>query len=66
LSLSDVINQSFDKALVPQFFELQVETLFQRAWSEHDLGYKPGATPLTSEAKRRLAFTSAQAWGALL
>jgi hypothetical protein len=36
------------------------------AWSEanHDLGYKPGSKPLDSEAKRRLAFTSAQAWGA--
>jgi|HubBroStandDraft_5_1064220.scaffolds.fasta_scaffold12099_2 putative GTP pyrophosphokinase len=47
------------------FFELQIKTLFQHAWSEaeHDLGYKP-ATNLTSDQKRRLAFTAAQAWGA--
>jgi putative GTP pyrophosphokinase len=47
------------------FFELQIKTLFQHAWSEaeHDLGYKP-ATVLSSDQKRRLAFTAAQAWGA--
>jgi ppGpp synthetase/RelA/SpoT-type nucleotidyltranferase len=48
-----------------QFFELQIKTLFQHAWSEaeHDLGYKP-TTILTSAQKKRLAFTAAQAWGA--
>lgn len=47
------------------FFELQIKTLFQHAWSEaeHDLGYKP-TTILTSDQKKRLAFTAAQAWGA--
>ena len=43
-----------------------MKTLFQHAWSEaeHDLGYKPGTVPLTSDEKRRLAFTAAQSWGA--
>jgi len=42
-----------------------VKTLFQHAWSEaeHDLGYKPSGK-LTSDQKRRLAFTAAQASGA--
>ncbi|BBO74374.1 hypothetical protein DSCW_17910 [Desulfosarcina widdelii] len=49
----------------PKFFELQVKTLFQHSWSEanHDLGYKPNSD-LSSEIKRKIAFTSAQAWGA--
>jgi len=49
----------------PKFFELQIKTLFQHAWSEanHDLGYKPFAD-LTSSQRRRIAFTAAQAWGA--
>lgn len=63
---SDVIDHSIERDLIPEFFELQVKTLFQHAWSEaeHDLGYKPGAVPLTADEKRRLAFTAAQAWGA--
>jgi len=63
---TDVIEEDMEKALIPEFFELQIKTLFQHAWSEadHDLGYKPGETPLTSEQKRLIAFTSAQAWGA--
>lgn len=47
------------------FFELQVSTLFQHAWSEanHDLGYKPkGELPFDEE--RRIAWAAAQAWGA--
>ena len=50
---------------VPPFFELQIKTLFQYAWSEaeHDLGYK---TPhvLSVLQRRLLAYASAQAWGA--
>ncbi|MEW6451173.1 MAG: hypothetical protein AB1490_11015 [Pseudomonadota bacterium] len=63
---TDVKDDSIDKKHVPDFFELQIKTLFQHAWSEadHDLGYKPGSAPLTSEEKRKLAYTSAQAWGA--
>jgi putative GTP pyrophosphokinase len=63
---SDVINDDWDKAMVPKFFELQIKTLFQHAWSEaeHDVGYKEGEKPLSLDQKRLLAFTSAQAWGA--
>ncbi len=62
----DVIEEGMHKSMVPPFFELQLKTLFQHAWSEaeHDLGYKPGRRELTSDQKRRLAFSSAQAWGA--
>lgn len=50
---------------VPRFFEMQVKTLFQHAWSEanHDLSYKP-VHELTPDQQRRFAFTSAQSWGA--
>jgi ppGpp synthetase/RelA/SpoT-type nucleotidyltranferase len=63
---TDVKNDSIDNKKIPDFFELQIKTLFQHAWSEadHDVGYKPGSTPLTPEEKRKLAYTSAQAWGA--
>lgn len=49
----------------PKYFELQIKTLFQHAWSEsaHDLIYKPGVEP-TRDQRRRGAFTAAQAWGA--
>ncbi|APG15032.1 MULTISPECIES: GTP pyrophosphokinase [Bradyrhizobium] len=63
---SDVISAGWSKEMIPRFFELQVKTLFEHAWSEaeHDLGYKPGEAPLTPQQTRSLAYTSAQAWGA--
>jgi putative GTP pyrophosphokinase len=63
---TDVIDVGMDSEMIPAFFELQIKTLFQHAWSEaeHDLGYKPGESALTPEQTRLLAFTSAQAWGA--
>ncbi|NEH58111.1 hypothetical protein GR198_20510 [Rhizobium leguminosarum] len=63
---ADVVDPEIDKDVVPKFFELQIKTLFQHAWSEanHDLGYKPGALPLKPDQLRQLAYTSAQAWGA--
>lgn len=61
----DLIEEGVDAEKIPNFFELQVKTLFQHAWgeAEHDLGYKHGAA-LSSDVKRRIAFTAAQAWGA--
>lgn len=61
----DVIEDEDDTSKIPKFFELQIKTLFQHAWSEanHDLGYKPDQE-LTSHHRRKLAFTAAQAWGA--
>ena len=63
---TDVFGDDFSSDDCPEFFELQIKTLFQHAWSEaeHDLGYKPGTIPLTQDQKRRLAFTAAEAWGA--
>lgn len=62
----DVVPENTQKELVPRCFEMQVKTLFQHAWSEanHDLGYKTIEHTLETDDKRRLAYTSAQAWGA--
>lgn len=64
LFLPDDVRRA-EEAESPKFFELQIKTLFQHAWSEsaHDLIYKPGFK-LTRDQYRRGAFTAAQAWGA--
>jgi len=61
----DVVDDDADRSKTPQFFELQVKTLFQHAWSEaeHDLAYKPSEA-LSPHQQRQIAFTAAQAWGA--
>lgn len=61
----DVVPQGTPLAAAPPFFELQVKTLFQHAWSEcnHELGYKP-ESPLSRAQTRLLAHAAAQAWGA--
>lgn len=49
----------------PDFFELQIKTLFQYAWSEtnHAIGYER-SDQLNREQKRMTAYIAAQAWGA--
>jgi ppGpp synthetase/RelA/SpoT-type nucleotidyltranferase len=69
LQADDIISLSahiqLTELLIPDFFELQIKTLYQHAWSqaEHGLGYKP-ETPLSNEEQRKLAFIAAQSWGA--
>jgi len=61
----DTIPAEVNPIEVPTFFELQIKTLFQYAWSEanHDLGYK-SPSPFEGDQSRRFAFAAAQAWGA--
>jgi putative GTP pyrophosphokinase len=61
----DLYADDADRSRMPIFFELQIKTLFQHAWSEasHDLAYKQDVQ-LTSLQKRMIALTAAQSWGA--
>ena len=61
----DIVTPDIPTESCPEFFELQVTTLFQHAWAEanHDLGYKP-PSELEKHQRRKIAFTAAQAWGA--
>lgn len=60
-----IINKYMANDILPDFFELQIKTLYQHAWgqAEHGLGYKPGGK-LEIDEKRKLAFIAAQSWGA--
>ncbi len=62
---NNIVPPTVDLNDVPPFFELQIKTLFQYAWSEaeHDLGYK-SSQQLTPSQRRLFAYASAQAWGA--
>jgi ppGpp synthetase/RelA/SpoT-type nucleotidyltranferase len=63
--IPSTIFQLKNNPLVGDFFELQIKTLYQHAWSQsnHALGYKPGQK-LKDEEVRLLAFIAAQSWGA--
>lgn len=65
LFLPTDITTHFQNEDHPVFFELQIKTLFQYAWSEtnHKLFYK-NKSDLSTDQKRRMAFVAAQAWGA--
>ena len=63
--IPNTIFSSRENPMVSNFFELQIKTLYQHAWSQsnHGLGYKAG-TEVTSDDQRMLAFIAAQSWGA--
>jgi len=62
---SELFDDTIPQGEAPKFFELQIKTLYQHAWAEasHDLAYKP-PEDLSSDERRKVAFTAAQSWGA--
>lgn len=62
---NDLIPEGINKNLIPDFFEIQIKTLYQHAWAqaEHDIGYKQNRE-LSFQEKRLMAFAAAQSWGA--
>lgn len=60
----DIVPEAHEDC-APKFFELQIKTLFQHAWSEasHDIAYK-APRKLTRIENRQMAFSAAQSWGA--
>lgn len=64
LAIPEELFEDEEHSEAPDFFELQIKTLFQHAWgeAEHDLSYKP-STALTDLQVREVASTAAQAWG---
>ena len=62
---TEIFNTEIPQERSPKFFELQIKTLYQHAWAEanHDLAYKP-EEDLSSDDRRKIAFTAAQSWGA--
>ena len=65
LHLPTEVTSQFPDYNGPEFFELQIKTLFQYAWSEtnHAIGYER-FDELSREQKRMTAYIAAQAWGA--
>lgn len=61
----EIIPKDVQQDEVPNYFELQIKTLYQHAWAEaeHDVGYKP-CEQLSGEQRRSLAFVAAISWGA--
>jgi GTP pyrophosphokinase len=62
---SELFDAEISQDQASKFFELQIKTLYQHAWAEanHDLAYKP-PEELSSDDRRKIAFTAAQSWGA--